>query len=65
MSNEREILTVEMSTGTSRRLEMMGFSHDLNGRDVVRFLIEEGLGVLEKHRGTDNCHHTNRSGLMR
>ena len=49
-NNEREILTVDVSTGTSRRLEMMGFSHDLNGRDVVRFLIEEGLGVLEKHR---------------
>ena len=43
-----------MPSGTSRRLEMMGFSHDLNGRDVVRFLIEEGLGVLESHRNETN-----------
>jgi hypothetical protein len=45
-----ELLTVEVTEGTIRRLEMMGFPHDLGGSDVVRFFIEEGLGVLEKHR---------------
>jgi hypothetical protein len=28
----------------------MGFPYDLNGRDVLCFLIEQGLAVLEKHR---------------
>jgi hypothetical protein len=28
----------------------MGFVNDLNGRDVICFLIEQGLAVLEKHR---------------
>ena len=46
-----EVLTIEVPNGTRRRLEMMGFPYDVNGRDVVRFLIEQGLGVLEKHRG--------------
>ena len=41
-----EILTVEVESGTRRRLEMLGFPHDLTGREVVRFLIEEGLSVL-------------------
>jgi hypothetical protein len=43
-------LVVEVPSGTRRRLEMMGFPHDLNGRDVLCFLIEQGLSVLEKHR---------------
>jgi hypothetical protein len=47
-----EFLTVEVVQGTTRRLEQMGFPYDVSGRDVVRFLIEEGLGVLEKHRNT-------------
>jgi hypothetical protein len=29
----------------------MGFPHDIKGRDVARFLIEQGLEVLEKRRG--------------
>jgi hypothetical protein len=45
-----EIITVEVEGGTRRRLEMLGFPHDLAGRDVLRFLIEEGLGVLEGSR---------------
>jgi hypothetical protein len=28
----------------------MGFPYDVNGRDVLCFLIEQGLTVLEKHR---------------
>jgi hypothetical protein len=46
----KEMLTVEVPNGTRRRLEMMGFPYDLNGRDVLCFLIEQGLAVLEKHR---------------
>ena len=49
----KEILSVEVSDGTCRRLEVLGFPHDLTGREVVRFLIEEGLGVLEKNRSSE------------
>jgi hypothetical protein len=49
-----ELLTVEIPQDTRRRLEIMGFPHDLSGRDVARFLIEEGLAVLEKHRTHKN-----------
>ena len=45
-----ERLTVEVPRETTRRLEMMAFPHDLNGRDVICFLIQQGLEVLEKHR---------------
>ena len=47
-----ETLTVEVPRETLRRLEIMGFPNDLNGRDVLCFLIEQGLAVLEKHRGS-------------
>ena len=46
-----ETLTVEVPRETLRRLEIMGFVNDLSGRDVLCFLIEQGLAVLEKHRG--------------
>ena len=45
-----ETLTVEVPRETLRRLEIMGFPNDVNGRDVLCFLIEQGLAVLEKHR---------------
>jgi hypothetical protein len=45
-----ELVTVEVEEGTTRRLEMLGFPHDVPGRDVLRFLVEQGLEVLEKHR---------------
>jgi hypothetical protein len=45
-----ETLVVEVPRETLRRLEIMGFMNDLNGRDVLCFLIEQGLAVLEKHR---------------
>ena len=48
-----EILTVEVCSGTRRRLEMLGFPHDIAGREVLRFLIEQGLAVLEGHRDGD------------
>jgi hypothetical protein len=45
-----ETLTLQVPRETLRRLEIMGFMNDLNGRDVICFLIEQGLAVLEKHR---------------
>jgi hypothetical protein len=49
----KEVLTVEVPSGTRRRLEIMGFPYDRNGRDVMCFLIEQGLAVLERHRRTE------------
>jgi len=45
-----EKLTVEVPRETLRRLEIMGFVNDVSGHDVIAFLIEQGLAVLEKHR---------------
>ena len=47
-----EKLTVEVPRETLRRLEVVGFMNNVNGRDVLCFLIEQGLAVLEKHRGS-------------
>ena len=55
-----ETLTVEVPRETLRRLEIMGFMNDLNGRDVLCFLIEQGLAVLEKHRVVVNIRFNNR-----
>jgi hypothetical protein len=52
-----ETLTVEVPRETLRRLEIMGFMNDLNGRDVLCFLIEQGLSVLEKHRSLPCATH--------
>ena len=49
------MMTVEVSDDTRRRLEMMGFPYDITGREVVCFLIEEGLAVLEKHRRVESA----------
>ena len=46
-----EMLVVEIPSDTRRRLELMGFPYDISGREIARFLIEQGLAVLEKHRG--------------
>jgi hypothetical protein len=46
-----EMLVVEIPSDTRRRLELMGFPYDISGRDIACFLIEQGLAVLEKHRG--------------
>ena len=46
-----ETLTVEVPRETLRRLEIVGFLNEVNGRDIICFLIEQGLAVLEKHRG--------------
>jgi hypothetical protein len=53
----KELLTVEVPSGTRRRLEIMGFPHDVNGREVLHFLIEQGLEVLEKHRRAEQPSH--------
>jgi hypothetical protein len=43
-----EMVTVELPRDTRRRLEVLGFSYGLTGRDVIEFLLEHGLAVLEK-----------------
>ena len=48
-----ETLVVEVPRETVRRLEIMGFLYDVNGREIIAFLIEQGLAVLEKHRGSE------------
>ena len=45
-------MVVEVPRETLRRLEVAGFLYDVNGRDILCFLIEQGLAVLEKHRST-------------
>jgi hypothetical protein len=42
-----ELLTVEIPRDTRRRLEVFGFNQGLTGRDVIVFLLEHGLAVLE------------------
>jgi hypothetical protein len=43
-----ELVTVEVPRDTRRRLEVLGFNYGLTGRDVIEFLLEHGLTVLEK-----------------
>jgi hypothetical protein len=43
-----EAITVELPGGTRRRLAIAGFPHELEAEDVARFLIEQGLAILEK-----------------
>jgi hypothetical protein len=45
-----ELLTVEMPSDTRRRLEVFGFNNGMTGRDVIVFLLEHGLAILEKRR---------------
>jgi len=45
-----ELLTVEMPRDTRRRLEVFGFNNGMTGRDVILFLLEHGLAVLEKRQ---------------
>jgi hypothetical protein len=46
--NDRELITIEVESETRRRLATIGFPHDLELKDVARFLIEQGLTILEK-----------------
>jgi hypothetical protein len=45
-----ELVTVELPSDTRRRLEVLGFNYGLTGRDVIEFLLEHGLAVLEKRQ---------------
>ena len=48
-----ELFTVELPRDTRRRLEVLGFNYDLTGRDVITFLIEHGLAILEQRFKTE------------
>lgn len=48
MPEDKELVTVQLPDGTIRRLARLGFPYDLDVKDVVRFLIEQGVAVLEK-----------------
>ena len=46
-----DILTVVVSPGIRRRLEMLGFLNDTSRQELLTFLVEQGLAVLEKVGG--------------
>jgi hypothetical protein len=48
-----ELLTVELPHDTRRRLEVLGFNYGLTGRDVIEFLLDNGLSVLEQRFKTE------------
>lgn len=56
----REMLTLEVPSGTRRRLEILGFLHGISGSEVIHFLIRDGLDVLERHRR----YQTNRLAVL-
>jgi hypothetical protein len=45
--NDEELLTIAIPAETRRRLATAGFPHDLKIPEVARFLIEQGLSILE------------------
>jgi hypothetical protein len=47
-ADKHEFITVEVSSETRRRLAKCGFPYDLELKDVARFLIEQGLTILER-----------------
>lgn len=48
MRDSNELVTVQLPDGTIRRLAKLGFPYDLDPKEIARFLIEQGLGVLER-----------------
>jgi Fe2+ transport system protein FeoA len=46
--NDYEIIAITVPSETRRRLATLGFPHDLDIKEVARFLIEQGLTVLER-----------------
>lgn len=46
-----EQVTLTLPQGTRQRLEAIGFP--CTWREVLQFLIAEGLNVIEKHRGAN------------
>ena len=45
--DDLEIITIAVPSATSWRLAILGFPHDLESKEVARFLIEQGLAILE------------------
>lgn len=50
-----ELYTVQLPRDTRRRLEILGFNYGLTGRDVVEFLLEHGVAVLEQRFKQDSA----------
>jgi hypothetical protein len=48
MKHDSEHITVSVPEGTRRRLAKLGFPYDLDPKEIARFLIEQGLAVLER-----------------
>ena len=48
VDKDMEILTVTLPSGTLRRLATRGFAYELEPKDVARFLIEQGVAILER-----------------
>jgi hypothetical protein len=46
--NDYETIAITVPSETRRRLATIGFPHDLELGEVARFLIEQGLTILEK-----------------
>jgi hypothetical protein len=46
--NDLEFITIAVPSETRRRLATLGFPHDLELSEVARFLVEQGLTILEK-----------------
>jgi hypothetical protein len=46
--NDEELITIAVSPSTTRRLATAGFPYDLEVKDVARFLIEQGLSIIEE-----------------
>jgi hypothetical protein len=43
-----ELITIAVPKEMRRRLATVGFPHDLEVKEVVRFLVDQGLTILEK-----------------
>jgi hypothetical protein len=50
MSAKIETLTIELPPGTTKRLEEIGFHHDVAARCLVTALVCHGLETVEKCR---------------
>jgi hypothetical protein len=48
MKHDSELITVRMPEGTRRRLAKLGFPYDVDPKEIARFLIEQGLVILER-----------------
>jgi hypothetical protein len=46
--NDFEFITIAVPSETRRRLATLGFPYDLEIKEVVGFLVEQGLTILEK-----------------